>query len=88
MWGEEVADFADGAPEGVDGSDCLGAQEGFEFGEGHLDWIEVGAVGRQKEEPGAFGANGPLGCGAFVGREIVGDNDVAGPEVGANWVST
>ncbi|WP_430648537.1 hypothetical protein [Bradyrhizobium guangzhouense] len=26
------------------------AQQFFEFGEGHLDWIEIGAVGRQEQE--------------------------------------
>jgi hypothetical protein len=26
---------------------------GFEFGEGHLDGIEIGAVGRSEEEPRA-----------------------------------
>ena len=77
MWTEEVADFADGAPQGVDGADRLGAQERFELGESHLDRIEVGTVGRQKEEPGAFGANGLLGRRAFVGRQIVADDDVA-----------
>jgi hypothetical protein len=31
-------------PEGVDGPDGPGAQMGFEFCEGHLDRIEVGAA--------------------------------------------
>lgn len=29
---------------------------GFEFGKGHLVGIEVRAIGRQEEEPGASGA--------------------------------
>jgi hypothetical protein len=41
VWTEEVADFADGAPQGVDGADRLGAQERFELGESHLDPIDT-----------------------------------------------
>ena len=88
MWTEEVADFADGAPQGVNGADRPGAQERFELGESHIDRIEVGTVGRQKEEPGAFGANGLLGRRAFVGRQIVADDDVAWLEGRASCVST
>ena len=28
-----------------------GAEMGLQFGEGHFDQIDVGAVGRQKDEP-------------------------------------
>ncbi len=80
LWGEEVADFADGAPEGVDGSDRPGSEERLEFGEGHLDRIEVGTIGRQEQEPCAFGEDGFLCRWAFVSRQIVGDDDVARPE--------
>jgi len=78
--GEEIADFADGAPEGVDGPDRPGAQQGLELGESHLDWIEVGAIGRQEQEPSALGANGCLSGRAFMGGQIVQDDEVAGLE--------
>jgi len=74
---EEIADFTDCAPEGVDGSDRAGSQKGLELGESHLDWIEVGAIGRKEQEPGALGANSPLGLGALMSRQIVQDDDVA-----------
>ena len=64
---EEVADFADGSPEGVDGADRPGAQQGLELGESHLDRVEVWAVGRQEQDPGSLGADGRLGGGAFMG---------------------
>ena len=64
---EQVADLADCLPEGVDGPDGFGAQMGFEFCEGHLDRIEVGAVGRQEEDLCALGPYGLLGGRAFVG---------------------
>ena len=54
-----------------------GAQMRLEFGEGHFDGIEVGAVGRQKQEPGAALADGLLGGLAFVGGQVVQDDDVA-----------
>ena len=53
LFGVEGADVADGPPEGVD---CPGAdapEMSLELGEGHLDRIEVGTVGRQEEEPRA-----------------------------------
>ena len=43
---EEIADFTDGAPEGVDGPDGAGSQKCFQLCESHLGWIEVGAIGR------------------------------------------
>ena len=45
---EEIADFTDGAPEGVDGPDGAGSQKGLQLCESHLDRIEVGAIGRKE----------------------------------------
>ena len=53
----------------------------LEFGEGHFDWIEVWAVGRQEEEPCASAAKDFFGFLAFVGGEVVEDDDVAGPKL-------
>jgi hypothetical protein len=77
---EEIADLADGAPQGVDGPDGPGAQQGLELGESHLDGIEVRAVRRQEQEPGALCADVRLGGGAFMGGQVVEDDDVAGLE--------
>jgi hypothetical protein len=46
--GEQVQGTADEVPEGVDGSGLGLPQHFLEFGEGHLDRIEIGAVGRQE----------------------------------------
>jgi hypothetical protein len=48
---EEIADFTDGAPEGVDGPDAAGSQKGFQLGKSHLDWIEVGTRCSFENEP-------------------------------------
>ena len=69
--------MADGLPEFVDGAHGHGAEMGLEFGEGHFDGIEVGAVGGQKHEPSAALADGLFGGLAFVGGQIVQDDDVA-----------
>ena len=45
---KEIADFTDGAPEGVDGPDRAGSQKGLQLYESHLDRIEVGAIGREE----------------------------------------
>src|ERR1700735_5078930 len=71
LWGEEIADLADGLPEFVDGAHGHGAQMRLEFGEAHFDGIEVGAVGGQKDEPSAPLADGLLGGRAFVGGQVV-----------------
>ena len=68
---------ADGAPEGVEGAGADTAQMGLELGEGHLDRVEVGRVGRQEQEPGAYGAEDLGGPGAAVHREVIEDDDVA-----------
>ncbi len=46
---EQVDEASDGVPEGADGLGGL-AQERLEFREGLLEWIEVGAVGRQEAQ--------------------------------------
>ena len=74
---EEIADFADCSPEFIDGSCGSFSQVGLELGEGHLDRVEVGAVGRQEQKPCALFADERLGFRAFVAGQIVEDDDVA-----------
>ena len=52
----------------------------LEFGERHFDGVEVRAVGRQEEEPSAFGLDGLFGDRTLVGGQIVHDDDVAAPQ--------
>ena len=56
------------------------AEEGVESGEDLSDGVEVGAVGRQEEEPGAGGSDGAAHDFYLVAAEIVDDDDVAGFE--------
>ena len=42
--------------------------------------LRSGAIGRQEQEPGALGADGRFGGGAFMGGQVVKDDDVAGLE--------
>ena len=49
----------------------------FELGEDLFDGIEVGAVGRQEDEVGAFGSDDGAGGLAFVAAEVVQDDDFA-----------
>ena len=50
----------------------------FEFGEGHFDRIEIGAVGRQKQEPAATLAQCFGGALALVCGQVVEDHDGSG----------
>ncbi len=50
---------------------------GFEFGESHFDGIEVGAVGRQEQQPSASAPEDGLGFFTFMGWEVIEDDDIA-----------
>ena len=64
-------------PQGIDGPRFCLSQMSLEFGEGHLDRIEVGAVGRQVEEPCAALLEDRGGLLALVAGEVVEDHHVA-----------
>lgn len=52
----------------------------LEFGKGHLDRVQIGAVGREEEEPRAARFQNGGGLFAFVARQIIEDDHVAGLE--------
>src|SRR3712207_5194641 len=54
----------------------------LDLGEGLLERIEVGGVGRQRQEAGAGGLDGGADGRAVVGLEVVGDDDLARAERG------
>lgn len=64
-------------PDGCDGALPGFAQQVLEFGEGLFDRIEIGAVGRQIEEPGAGCADRLPDSFVFVTAEVVEDDRVA-----------
>lgn len=65
---------------GVDGARWLLPQKRFELGEGELDRVHVGAVGRQVEDLGAAGGDGLADAGDLVGGQVVEHDDIAAPE--------
>lgn len=75
--GEEVQSAADEIPEGIDGSGLGLPQQFFEFGESHLDRIEIGAVGRQEQEARAGAGDQTRGLIVLMARQIVEDHGVA-----------
>ena len=75
-------DATDGGPQSFDGSLGGFAQERFELGEGHLDRVEIGAVGRQEEKLGAGGFDAFADPRALVAGEIVHDDDIASAQLG------
>ncbi len=77
---EGFEDFADAPPCRVDAALVGFAQQGLEFGEHHLDRIEIGAVRRQEEQMGAGIADGVACRLALVAAKIVEDDDIAGIE--------
>lgn len=75
---EEGTDVADRGDEVVLGSGADAAQVRHELGESLLDRGEIGAAGRQEEEPALALLQGLSGARAFVDAEVVEDNDCAG----------
>jgi hypothetical protein len=52
-------------------------QKRLEFGEGVLDRVEIGAVGRKVQQRRARGFDGGANAWAFMAAQIIHDNDVA-----------
>lgn len=75
--GKEAESAADEVPEGIDGSSLGLSQQLLEFGEGHLDRIEIGAVGRQEQEPRTGTGDETRGRFILMARQIVEDHRVA-----------
>ena len=59
---------------------------GLELGEGHLDGIEVGRVGWEKQEPGAARGQRSSGLGGLVDFQVVEDDDVAWLQGGSELI--
>ena len=62
-------------------------QLGLEFGEGHFDGIEIGAVRRKVADGGACGRDQLGDARDFVGGEVVEDDEVVLFEVGTRLSS-
>ena len=58
------------------------AQVRLELGEGHLDWVEVRAVGREEEEFGAGRFDPVADLLSLVAGQVVHDDDVARSQLG------
>ena len=80
MWWECIEQCTDAAPCCFDGSFCGLSQEMFELGKDLLNRIEVGAIGRQEQQPGTSGPDRGANGRFLVAGEIVHDDDVAGHE--------
>ena len=66
----------------LDGSFGGLSQQRLQLGEGVLDRVEVGTVGRQEAEPRTSGLDGFADDQPLVGRQVVEDHDIAGPQRG------
>ena len=80
MWWECIEQGTDAAPCCFDGSFCSLSHEMFELGKDLLNRIEVGAVGRQEQQPGTSGPDRGANGWFLVAGEIVHDDDVSGHE--------
>lgn len=78
MRGECLDDAGDGVPQGVDGAGGGFSKGGLELGEGVLDGVEGGALGRKKQQQGADRLDSGADGRALVGGQAVHHDDVAG----------
>lgn len=62
----------------VEGARARGAQEGFQFGKGQFDRVEVRAIRRQEAQVRAHPRESRLDGRLLMDREIVQDDDVSG----------
>ena len=69
--------MSNGVPKAVTGAFADLFEQRFEFGEGLLDRIEVGAVGWQVEQLGAAAFDRLLDAGNLVAGQIIHDDDIA-----------
>jgi hypothetical protein len=58
------------------------SQQSFELGEELLDWVQIGRIGRQEQQPGADAGNGEFNGIAFVAAKVVDYDNIAGSEGG------
>ena len=79
-WNEAIEQVADAVDERVDGSGWFLAQQCLEFGEGHLDWVHIRAVGRQVEDLSAPCDDRLAHSSNLVRGQIVEDHNVASSE--------
>jgi hypothetical protein len=74
---EAFQELADSTFKPFDGSLGGGPQERLEFGERQFDGIEVGTVGRQIDELGAYAFDRFADAGHFVSGQIIHHDEVA-----------
>lgn len=75
--GEEVADVAESLRHGVEAAGGPFSQQRLEFGEGHLDRVEIGRIGRQEQEPSTTRFDQVFGPFAFMEADVVENDDIA-----------
>jgi hypothetical protein len=73
-----MADFTDGAPEGVDGPDGAARRRAFNFAKAISIGLRSGLLGGRNKSQASV-ARTPCGGGAVMGRQIVQDYDVFRP---------
>ena len=66
----------------IEGSCADPSEMGLELGEGHFYRVEIGAVGWQKQKPTPIRLEQRRGLVAFVGGQVVEDDDGAGLKLG------
>ena len=76
--GEGVEEVSDPSPRGFDAALISLAEEGFELGDDHFDGVQVGAVGRQKQQVCPCVSDQFPGGQPFVTPKIVSDDNIAG----------
>ena len=76
-WLEETGASLQDGEEAGDGALGEFSQRAFQFGDRHLDGVEVRAVGRQVSDRAVFPGQDFRRCRAFVSLEIVEHDDVA-----------
>jgi hypothetical protein len=77
FWGKGVQDGGRSGLEAIESSLCGMTQPGFEFRESHLNWIEIGTIGRQITERCPTTLNSFPDALDLMNAEVVADHHVS-----------
>jgi hypothetical protein len=81
-WLEAIEQRSNSFPNAFDGTLLSLSEQRFKLGKDLFDRVQIGAVGRQKDQPCAGGAYGIADCAVFVRAKIIHDHNIAGLEGG------
>ena len=77
LWDEASGQSSESVPQRIDGLDGFGSQQGLEFGERHLNRVQIGAVGWDEHQARTGRFDRLAHAADLMRAQIVHDDDIA-----------